>query len=86
MQIRSSYHDVVRVQDIEDELDTSGVQSYVINNFDVVFLNKRGFDVCRTKKNSKSCRNTLPCEICRRNISNAFHFCSLGCKVGLPHY
>jgi len=86
MQIRrSSYHDVVRLEDIEDELDISGIQPYVINNFHVVFLNKRDFEVQRTKITTRSCRYTSPCNICRRYISNPYKFCSLGCKVGHSH-
>lgn len=89
MQIRrSSYHDVVRVTEIQKVLDISGVQTYVINSARVLFLNERPQNQLKTNNNaavSGGKSNSHLCEICRRNLLDPFRFCSLGCKVGSSH-
>ncbi|XP_024318705.1 uncharacterized protein LOC100828424 isoform X1 [Brachypodium distachyon] len=77
---RSSYHDVVRVADVEEALDVAGVQTYVINGARVLFLNQRPQPPPRGS-GTLARGTTYSCRVCARALLDTFRFCSLGCKV-----
>jgi hypothetical protein len=75
---RSSYHEAVRVSDIQKLIDFSQVQLYVINSATIIFLNGR--PPPRPMKGAE-----FLCEICGRMLIEDFRFCSLGCKLSAIH-
>ncbi|KAL6341836.1 hypothetical protein AAG906_038080 [Vitis piasezkii] len=72
---RSSYHNAVKVMEVEKLLDVSGVQSYVVNKCKVVYLDRK------TQVKPSNGNASHACEVCRRGLLTNFRFCSLRCKV-----
>lgn len=72
---RYVYCDVVRALDMAPYVDTSGVQTYIINQAKVIFLNHRPQSKFMKAGSPDSCRT------CSRSLREGCAFCSLACKV-----
>ncbi|XP_049347415.1 protein RGF1 INDUCIBLE TRANSCRIPTION FACTOR 1-like [Solanum verrucosum] len=70
---RYVYHEVVRLEDIENLIDCSNIQAYTINNAKVVFIKKR--------PQNRQFKGGNYCTSCDRSLQEPFIHCSLGCKV-----
>ncbi|KAK4775068.1 hypothetical protein SAY86_010003 [Trapa natans] len=71
---RYVYHDVVRLEELQNLIDCSNVQAYTINSAKVVFIKKR-------PQNRQFKGSGNYCTSCDRSLQEPFIHCSLGCKV-----
>ncbi|KAL2929836.1 3-oxoacyl-[acyl-carrier-protein] synthase 3 protein 2 [Bienertia sinuspersici] len=71
---RYVYHDVIRLEDLENLIDCSNVQAYTINSAKVIFIKKRP-----QNRQFKGAGNY--CTSCDRSLQEPYIHCSLGCKV-----
>ncbi|XP_043721851.1 protein RGF1 INDUCIBLE TRANSCRIPTION FACTOR 1-like [Telopea speciosissima] len=72
---RYVYHDVVRLHDMQKHIDCSKVQTYLINQAKVIFLNPRP-QLKPSKTNSGAA-----CEVCERSLQEPNRYCSVACKI-----
>lgn len=82
---RSSYHEVVRMQEASKLLNTSGVQPYTINSARVVFLRERPQSRSGKHLHLMGGRHfeggLSGCVHCGRALQDGFLYCSLNCKL-----
>lgn len=64
--------DVVRVHDLQQVIDVSGIQTYMINSSKVIFIKQR--------PQPRHSNTAINCECCHRQLADA-SFCSLRCKL-----
>ena len=81
---RSSYHEVVRLQEASKLVNTSSIQPYTINSARVVFLQER--PQSRTGKSLQGGGGRFEgglsgCVHCGRVLQDGFLYCSLNCKL-----
>ena len=81
---RSSYHEVVRLQEASKLVNTSSIQPYTINSARVVFLQER--PQSRTGKSLQVGGGRFEgglsgCVHCGRVLQEGFLYCSLNCKL-----
>ncbi|KAE8782899.1 hypothetical protein D1007_43688 [Hordeum vulgare] len=76
---KSSYHEVIGVEELKSVADVSLVQTYVINYGRVVFLNRQPQ---APQHGFKCVSHAGACRECGRGVVDAsFCFCSLSCKL-----
>ncbi len=72
---RYVYCDVIRSVDISQFMDVAGVQSYIINQARVAFLNPRPQSKVGKPMSPDTCRT------CARHLREGAAYCSIACKV-----
>jgi hypothetical protein len=76
---RLSYYESIKTIDIYKHVDILGIQTYIMNNFTVVFINKR--PLAQTKSVKVGYSSISCCKTCKRHLVDSSYFCSLECKV-----
>ncbi|CAN0908050.1 hypothetical protein LINGRAHAP2_LOCUS25110 [Linum grandiflorum] len=66
---------------MENLLELSDVQPYIINSAQVAFLNERATKNGSSSSSGGAVGGMHLCEICGRSLLHDCRFCSLGCKV-----
>lgn len=77
--------DVVREQELKKLINTEGIQTYIINSSQVVFLRERPQSRNKSNKGRSDAfdrsQNQGGCLTCGRHLHEGLSYCSLGCKV-----
>lgn len=73
---RSSYHDVVKIADMQKICSVQHVQSYVINGSKVFFLKRRP-----QPRPPKGAVGASQCVVCSRHMADMNLYCSLQCML-----
>jgi hypothetical protein len=73
---RSSYHDVVKVADIQKLVSVNHVQNYVINGSKVFFLKRRP-----QPRPPKGAVGASQCIVCCRHLQDVNLYCSMQCML-----
>lgn len=75
---RYVYRDVVKVNDVQPILDTSGIQTYTVNHAQAIFLSAK--DKAQVGPYYRV-DSSSSCVTCHRGLRNGCQYCSLACKV-----
>lgn len=75
---RYVYRDVVKVQDIQGYIDTSGIQTYTVNHAQAIFLSAKDKTLVGPYYRVDS---SSSCATCHRGLRNGCSYCSLACKL-----
>lgn len=80
---KASLSEVVRVEDLKDLIDVTGIQEYRVNDMKVIHLKQRypHHGLKRGTKMFKRGPQGFACIVCNRGLMDDVRFCSVQCKV-----